>query len=76
MKQDAEEMKTIRRIIVMLFILVMLFPVFGKDIIASATLHITLYVPPAPITYETAPGEYSGYEVERVDDHTIYIVAE
>ena len=62
-----------------LLIAVLLFSVsvsmsFCGKLIGTATLHITLYVPPKPITIDTCPGEYEYYSVERIDD-TMLIAA-
>ena len=67
-----------RRIVIGLLIVlsltISLSSIWGGTIIAEATLHITLYVPPAPITYDITPGEYQEYDVERTDN-VIHIAA-
>ena len=67
-----------RRIVIGLLIVlsltISLSSIWGGTIIAEATLNITLYVPPAPITYDITPGEYQEYDVERTDS-VIYIAA-
>ena len=40
---------------------------FCGKIIGTATLHISLYVPPKPITSDTCPGEYEEYTVEKIN---------
>ena len=67
-----------RRIVIGLLIVlsltISLSSIWGGTIIAEATLNITLYVPPAPITYDITPGEYQEYDVERTDN-VIHIAA-
>ncbi len=46
----------------------------AEKVIATATLHITLFVPPSPITADTEPGEYGEYTVEK-DADVLYIAA-
>ena len=61
-------------LLIVLSLTISLSSIWGGTIIAEATLHITLYVPPAPITYDIAPGEYQKYDVERTDN-VIHIAA-
>ena len=61
-------------LLIVLSMAISLSSIWGGTIIAEATLHITLYVPPAPITYDITPGEYQEYDVERTDS-VIYIAA-
>ena len=49
-------------------------PVWCNHVIAEATLHTTLYVPPKPIKEETEPGDYGEYSVSKTEDH-IYVEA-
>ena len=49
----------------LIFILLMVTiirPVWCNHVIAEATLHITLYVPPKPIKEETEPGDYGSIQ--------------
>ena len=46
----------------------------AEKVIATATLHITLFVQPSPITADTEPGEYGEYTVEK-DADVLYIAA-
>ena len=55
-------------LLIVLSLTISLSSIWGGTIIAEATLHITLYVPPAPITYDIIPGEYQEYNVERTDN--------
>ena len=55
-------------LLIVLSMTISLSSIWGGTIIAEATLHITLYVPPVPITYDIAPGEYQEYDVERADN--------
>ena len=55
-------------LLIVLSMTISLSSIWGGTIIADATLHITLYVPPAPITYDITPGEYQEYDVERTDN--------
>ena len=61
-------------LLIILSLTISLSSIWGGTIIAEATLNITLYVPPAPITYDITPGEYQEYDVERTDS-VIYIAA-
>ena len=56
------------------FIIMLMFivPIWSKHIIAEATLHITLYVPPKQVEEETEPGDYGDYTVDKSDD-VIYV---
>ena len=78
MKVSARVVIMHRRIVIGLLIVlsltISLSSIWGGTIIAEATLHITLYVPPAPITYDITPGEYQEYDVERTDN-VIHIAA-
>ena len=61
----------------LIFILLMVTiirPVWCNHVIAEATLHITLYVPPTPIKEETEPGDYGEYSVSKTEDR-IYVEA-
>ncbi len=51
-----------------------LFPLWSGNVIAQATLHITLYVPPEPVTEETPEGSYGDYEVARTGN-TVHVTA-
>lgn len=55
-------------LLIVLSLIISLSSIWGGTIIAETTLHITLYVPPVPITYDIAPGEYQEYDVERADN--------
>lgn len=55
-------------LLIILSLTISLSSIWGGTIIAEATLNITLYVPPAPITYDITPGEYQEYDVERTDN--------
>ena len=55
-------------LLIVLSLIISLSSIWGGTIIAETTLHITLYVPPVPITYDIAPGEYQEYDVERTDN--------
>ena len=55
-------------LLIILSLTISLSSIWGGAIIAEATLHITFYVPPVPIAYDIAPGEYHGYDVERTDN--------
>ena len=55
-------------LLIVLSMTISLSSIWGGTIIAEATLHITLYVPSAPITYDITPGEYQEYNVERTDN--------
>ena len=55
-------------LLIVLSMTISLSSIWGGSIIAEATLHINLYVPPAPITYDITPGEYQEYNVERTDN--------
>ena len=61
-------------LLIVLSMTISLSSIWGGRIIAEATLHITLYVPPAPITYDITPGAYQEYDVERTDN-VIHIAA-
>ena len=61
-------------LLIVLSMAISLSSIWGGTIIAEATLHITLYVPSAPVTYDLTPGEYQEYDVERTDS-VIYIAA-
>lgn len=78
MKVSARVVIMHRRIVIGLLIVlsltISLSSIWGGTIIAEATLHITLYVPPVPITYDITPGEYQEYDVERTDN-VIHIAA-
>ena len=78
MKVSARVVIMHRRIVIGLLIVlsmaISLSSIWGGTIIAESTLNITLYVPPAPITYDITPGEYQEYDVERTDS-VIYIAA-
>ncbi len=49
-------------------------PVYCEKVIATATLRVTLRIPEAPITENTAEGEHDGYMLAKTSD-TIYITA-
>ena len=55
-------------LLIVLSMTISLSSIWGGTIIAEATLHIILYVPPAPITYDITPGEYQEYNVELADN--------
>ena len=59
-----------KRFVSMLLLIAAFFifidPVWCGSIIGQATLHITLYVPPKPVTADTVPGTYPEYTVSFV----------
>ena len=58
----------------LLMLAICILPLCAGRTIATATLRVTLYVPPEPITEETAPGVYDGYTLGK-DDSTVYVTA-
>ena len=60
--------KVLIGLLIVLSMTISLSSIWGGTIIAEATLHIILYVPPAPITYDITPGEYQEYNVELADN--------
>ena len=69
----------LKRFVSMLLLIAAFFifidPVWCESIIGQATLHITLYVPPKPVTADTVPGTYPEYTVDKTED-TIFITAD
>ena len=64
-------------LLALLFIIAMLLcasPAYCEKVIASATLKVTLRIPPAPITETTPEGAHDGYTLARTSD-TIYVTA-
>ena len=63
-----------RKLIILLFMLmIIVLPCFGK-VIANVTLHITLTVPPKPVTSYTEEGDYGNYYIQH-EENTVFIVA-
>ena len=49
-------------------------PLMGRDLIASATLTITMTVPPRPVTPDMEDGVYGSYELEK-SGNTMHITS-
>lgn len=54
-------------------LMIIVLPCFGK-VIASVTLHITLTVPPNPVTSYTEEGDYGDYFIQH-EENIVFVVA-
>lgn len=61
-----------QKLILVLLVIIALSSSLSAEVIATATLHITLTVPEPPITAMTPEGDNGRYEVEKTDD-TVYV---
>ncbi len=46
-------------------------PILSKIILSSASLRVTLTIPPPALTAETPAGQYNGYSVTKTDSSII-----
>ena len=68
-------MRAMKRIlIIVLFLLLVADFLLFPDVIATATLHLTLEVPPRPVTAATVDGDYNVYTVRRTNGR-IYVTS-
>lgn len=66
-------MRKLNLIIFLLMLMIIVLPCFGK-VIASVTLHITLTVPPNPVTSYTEEGDYGDSCIQH-EENTVFVVA-